>query len=47
MCLEKEDNLSCLRDADKKAVDIAKTILQLKKDLIDIQNVSTFYYYFY
>jgi len=43
---EIDDNGGCLqslRDADKKAVNIAKIIIQLKQDLADMKNVCIFF----
>lgn len=43
---EIDDNGGCLesiQDADKKAVNIAKIIIQLKQDLADMKNVCIFF----
>lgn len=37
------DNFELIRDTDRKAVNIAKIIMQLKKELVDLQNVCIMY----
>jgi hypothetical protein len=37
------DSFELIRDTDQKAVNIAKIIMQMKKELVDLQNVCIMY----